>query len=161
MKAATTAEAASAGSRFPVERVILTQTDTTVGFLSRDAAALERIKARPGGKPFLKVFPGLAGYREAGGRIPPAFRRMLRYARKTTFVVKGQAFRIVRDPRHLALLQRCGWMYSTSANRSGEAFERAFCESHADIVVEEHQGLHEAPASSIVRLGRTKQRSLR
>jgi tRNA A37 threonylcarbamoyladenosine synthetase subunit TsaC/SUA5/YrdC len=36
--------------------VILTQTDTTVGFLSQDALKLYEIKSRNTTKPFIKVF---------------------------------------------------------------------------------------------------------
>ena len=143
------------------KKVFLVQTDTTVGFLSRDAAALERIKGRPEGKPFLKVFADLKTYKASGGRVPSRYRKRVRHAKQTTFVVRNRAFRIVSDGEHHRFLKQWGWMYSTSANPSGRTYERAFCETNADVIVEDSRGLHEAPPSSIVRLGRTKRRSLR
>jgi tRNA A37 threonylcarbamoyladenosine synthetase subunit TsaC/SUA5/YrdC len=143
------------------KKIFLVQTDTTVGFLSQNAAALEQIKGRPQGKQFLKVFADLKTYRESGGRVPPKYRAAVRRAKKTTFIVRNRAFRIVSGTEHHCFLKQCGWMYSTSANPSGRAYERSFCEASADIIVEDDRGLHEAPPSSIVRLGRTKRRSVR
>jgi tRNA A37 threonylcarbamoyladenosine synthetase subunit TsaC/SUA5/YrdC len=148
-------------SLFTENRVFLVQTDTTVGFLSQNAAALEQVKGRPEGKQFLKVFADLRTYKASGGRVPPKYRTAVRRAKKTTFIARNRAFRIVSDTEHHRFLQRYGWMYSTSANPSGCAYKRSFCEAEADIIVEDPGGLHEAPPSSIVRLGRTKRRSVR
>lgn len=143
------------------QRVFLVQTDTTVGFLSQNASKLEAIKSRPPGKPFLKVFSDLKTFASAGGRVPPGHRSTVRRAERTTFVVNGQAFRIVKEIRHRRFLKRYGWMYSTSANQSGRPFDRNFCESRAECVIEDFRGLHERAASSIMRLGRIKTRRLR
>ena len=145
----------------PSEKIHLVQTDTTVGFLSQNAESLDTLKARPSGKQFLKVFSDLKSYKASGGRVPNRHKAKVRRAKKTTFIVKNQAFRIVTDPLHRAFLQRHGWMYSTSANRSGHPFERSFCEANADIIVEDFRGFCECEASSIVRLGCTKRSRLR
>jgi tRNA A37 threonylcarbamoyladenosine synthetase subunit TsaC/SUA5/YrdC len=141
--------------------VILAQTDTTVGFLSQSQQALRNIKRRSQQKPFLKVYADLKRFKAAGGRIPPIHRVRLRRSKKTTYIVKSNAFRIVRDMHHHRLLQRYGWFFSTSANRSGEPYERSFCEAGADIIIEDFRGLYEAPPSSIERLGRKKRRKMR
>ena len=143
------------------KKVFLVQTDTTVGFLSRDDKKLEEVKARLPGKQFLKVFADLKSYKATGGRVPEKYKAIVRRAKKTTFIVKGQAFRIARDTEHNAFLKRYGWMYSTSANRSGHHYERDYCTAKADIIVEDFRGLHEDAASSLVRLGRETRRKLR
>lgn len=138
--------------------VFLVQTDTTVGFACKAAAPLIRIKQRAPEKPFLKTFPSLSAY---DGRVPNRFKNRVRRASGTTFVVKNQAFRIVRSGPYHRLITRFGWLYSTSANRSGGAFERDFAVWAADVVIEDGTGLFEAAPSQIRRLGRTRQRRLR
>ena len=142
-------------------RVFLAQTDTTVGFLSRDSGKLAGIKERPDTKPFLKVYAALESYKSSGNRVPNRYKNTLRRSKKTTFVIKNSAFRIVKSEPHLSLIKKALWFYSTSANRSGHGFERTFCEESADIIVEDFRGLHEEPPSSIMKLGRTKRRKLR
>lgn len=145
----------------PMNKIILAQTDTTVGFLSRDADALARVKGRPPHKQFLKVYAGLESFKANGGRVPNTRKARLRCSKKTTYIVKGSAFRIISEPRHYALVKPYGWLYSTSANQSGHGFERSFCEANADIIVEDVRGFRENPPSSIIRLGKTKMRRLR
>lgn len=141
--------------------LLLAQTDTTVGFLSQDAERLAAVKSRTPDKPFLKVYDRFTTFKRHGGRIPQLHKRYVRRARATTFVVKAHASRIVKDPDHLKLLERYGWFYSTSANRSGDAFEPDFCMQNSDIMVQDYRGLHESTPSSIYRLGRKKRKKLR
>lgn len=140
--------------------VILAQTDTTVGFLSQDAALLARLKSREEGKPFLKVFASLKTVQEHF-RIPLIHRKRVRHASRTTFVIKNQAFRYVNGTPHAALIQRYGWLYSTSANESGKHYDREFCMKHSDIIVEDAFGLHECPPSKIFKLTSTQSKQLR
>ena len=141
-------------------RIFLVQTDTTVGFLSQSAERLERVKSRLPGKSFLKVFAGLKPCRDSG-RVPVRYKRLVRRAARSTFVVNAEAFRIVAAGEHRDFLRPFGWMYSTSANRSGHAFERDYCEACADVIVEDRRGLHEREASRIWRLGNAARRRLR
>lgn len=141
-------------------KVLLAQTDTTVGFLSQNAACLREAKMRVESKPFLKVFSALQTLK-AQLRIPDAHKRRVRYARKTTFIVKNQAFRYVTDPDHSRLVERYGWLYSTSANESGSSFDPLFCLERADVVVEDQRGLRECSSSKIYRLGRHRVKRLR
>jgi len=144
-----------------MHRVILAQTDTTVGFLSQDSLKLAQIKERPLNKPFIRSFDSLSSYRAAGGRVPHRFKKKLRQAKATSFVINNQAVRIVADGEHHRLLKKYGWLYSTSANAKGCSFDRTFAEAHADIVVEDNRGLFEGEASSIYRLNHKKIRRLR
>lgn len=140
--------------------VILAQTDTTVGFLSQDASRLAAIKGRPEEKPFLKVFASLKILQEHT-RIPLKYRSWFRHARKTTFVLKNQAFRYVSQEPHASLIAKYGWLYSTSANESGKHFNRNFCEAHSDIIVENANGFHEREPSKIFKLTSTHFKQLR
>jgi tRNA A37 threonylcarbamoyladenosine synthetase subunit TsaC/SUA5/YrdC len=86
---------------------------------------------------------------------------MLRRAKKTTFIVKNQAFRIASNPLNSALLRNLEWSYSTSANESGKKYERSFCEQKADIIVEDKCGLFEGEASKLYKINKTKIKRLR
>jgi tRNA A37 threonylcarbamoyladenosine synthetase subunit TsaC/SUA5/YrdC len=140
--------------------LILSQTDTTVGFLSQDASRLNSVKGREEGKPYLKVFASLKILQEHT-RIPLKYRRWFRHARKTTFVVQNQAYRYVNQEPHASLVQKYDWLYSTSANKSGQCFDPIFCEEYSDIIVENEQGLHECKPSKIFKLTSTQCKQLR
>ena len=141
-------------------RIILTQTDTTVGFLSQDPSLLIRAKKRDEGKPFLKVFASLKVLQEHT-RIPLQHRMWLRHARKTTFVIHNQAFRYVSQEPHASLIAKYGWLYSTSANESGKHFDRAYCEDQSDLIIEDSRGLQECAPSKIFKLTTRKFKRLR
>jgi tRNA A37 threonylcarbamoyladenosine synthetase subunit TsaC/SUA5/YrdC len=140
--------------------VILAQTDTTIGFLSQDAASLARIKGRKSDKPFLKVFASLALLQKSL-RVPIKYRTTLRHARRTTFVIKNQAIRYVNDPSHSRLIQKYGWLYSTSANQSGHEYNRDFCFQHSDIIIEDARRFNPSKPSQIYRLTPTQLKKLR
>jgi len=142
-------------------KVLLAQTDTTVGFLSQNAQKLIDVKERTPNKPFLKVFSGLKAYRSSHGRIPNRFKREARRSTKTTYVVKNQAFRIVKDPHHLKVLKRFGWLYSTSANRSGADYDEEFAQLKSDIIIEDFRPLEQTTPSTILKLGHTRRKRLR
>lgn len=143
-----------------MHKILLAQTDTTVGFLSQDAKRLEEIKRRAGNKPFLKVYAELKVLRY-DIRIPAIHKHRVRHSRKTTFIVKNQAFRYVSDPEHARLIQPYGWLYSTSANESGQKFEPLFCRTVSDVIIEDSRGLHEQSASKIFILKTTHLKQLR
>ena len=141
-------------------KVLLAQTDTTVGFLSQSAERLETAKMRQEGEFFLKVFSDFKILKQQI-RVPVAHRRRVRHARKTTFIVKNQAFRYVSDPEHARLIEPYGWLFSTSANPSGGSYDADYCRGRADWVVEDSRGLKELASSSIYRLGHTRIRRIR
>lgn len=148
-------------ARLPeINAVFLVQTDTTVGFASRDAARLNAIKNRPPHKPFLKTYASLKDYKK-GGRIPSKFKREARRKTRTTYIVKNRAFRIVAKGPYHYFLRPFGWLYSTSANASAKRFDPAFARLQADIVVEDTRGLFETAPSQIFRLGHQKKITVR
>jgi len=133
--------------------LFLSDTDTTVGFLTQDATRLDTVKGRPPGKPYIHALDSLRTLKRLG-RVPPAHRRRVRRQRRSTFILPNRhSFRLIRDPRHLLLLERLqGWAYTTSANPSSAPFDEDFARSAADVVIEP-LGAPQAP-SSIYRLGK-------
>ena len=141
--------------------VILTQTDTTVGFLSQDSQKLFEIKAREQNKQFLKVYGTFKDFLLDSNRVPNSQKKRIRRAKKTTFIVKNRAFRISPTNLHSQVLRNYRWQYSTSANESTKSFEREFCESKADIIIENSEGLSEKQSSSLLKVNASKIRKLR
>lgn len=121
---------------------------------------LAHCKDRSGNKPFLKTFASLSEYKRTG-RIPSRFKREVRRSSKTTYIVKGQAFRIVSDGHYHRFLKPYGWLYSTSANASGEHFDPAFALKRASVAVEDNRGLFEDVPSNIYRLNPLNKRRIR
>ena len=141
------------------ESVILSSTDTTIGFLSPSRNALDRVKGRANTKPYITALPSLHSLRQRL-RTPKSHHWLLRRARRTSFVFpNGESYRIVRDSRHLLLLRRLGWAYTTSANPAGKPYEEEFARDAADLVVEPLEIQH--PPSRILRLGKRRIRRLR
>ncbi|WP_345979215.1 Sua5/YciO/YrdC/YwlC family protein [Sulfurimonas sp. HSL3-2] len=141
--------------------ILLAQTDTTVGFLSNDAKSLEELKSRPPEKQFLKVYPSFKEFKKDGNRVPQKYKNLVRRAAKTTFIIKGRASRIVKDPIHLKLLKKYSWLYSTSANKSGHRFDKEFCLTKSDIIIEDTRGFKEDTPSSLYKLNNVRSRRLR
>jgi tRNA A37 threonylcarbamoyladenosine synthetase subunit TsaC/SUA5/YrdC len=141
--------------------VILTQTDTTVGFVSQNARRLSYIKSRDVSKPFIKVYKNLKSFLMYGNRIPHTKKNLVRRSKRTSFVVKNQAFRIA--PYHLEskLLKDLEWSYSTSANESSKSFDRGFCEDKADVIIEDKEGLWENTSSTLLKINNIKTTKIR
>ncbi len=210
------------------EDIILTQTDTTVGFVSQNHTKLSEIKSRPTSKPFIKIYAkfhidslvkpendekGETRHSkldttshskldttrhskfdttrhskfdtthhskfdttrhskldttrhskldlESIPRIPKKHKNLVRRAKKTTFVVKNIAFRVTTNLKNSQILRDLEWHYSTSANKAGKNFDREFCESKADIIIENKDGLSELSSSTLIKLNNFKIRKLR
>ena len=141
--------------------IILTQTDTTVGFLSQDSKKLSEIKSREESKQFLKVYSSFREFSLDSNRVPPSKKKLIRNSKKTTFIVKNRAFRISKISLYSQTLRNHKWQYSTSANESGKSFSREFCESKADIIIENSDGLRERTSSSLLKINNLKIRKLR
>ena len=140
---------------------ILTQTDTTVGFLSQSSQKLYEIKSRSNTKSFIKVYSNFKSFIETGNRVPLSKRRTIRYAKKTTFIVKNRAFRVVALEQNSQIMRKLSWCYSTSANKSSEGFSRDFCETKSDIIIENINGLHERKSSRLIKINNIKTRKIR
>ena len=133
--------------------VYLTATDTTVGFISQNADRLDAIKGRPEHKHYIVALPSLRTLRSKT-RIPLRHRNRIRRARRTTFVLPdGRSWRVIHDPRHHRIIQELGWAYTTSANRSGEAYDETWAREKADVVIEPLKASTSAP-STILKLGK-------
>jgi len=143
------------------DRVYLTQTETTAGFLSQNADALACIKNRPEGKSFLISVDSLQTLKTFT-RVPRAHKNDVRRAQKTTFAYPcGLAIRVVQDEEHLQFLKKLQWSYSTSSNPSGKGFNETFAMDKAGIVVFTCKGFFESIPSTIIKLGKYKKRRLR
>ncbi len=141
--------------------VILTQTDTTVGFLSKNAKKLYEIKSREATKPFIQVYANFKTLLSSKTRVPNKFKNTVRRSKKTTFIVKNKAFRVAKSTLHSQLLRNLTWSFSTSANESTKNYKREFCEKKADIIIEDNEGLHEYNSSSLIKINNTKRRKIR
>jgi tRNA A37 threonylcarbamoyladenosine synthetase subunit TsaC/SUA5/YrdC len=137
-------------------KTILAQTDTTVGFLSQDAQKLYEIKSRKTSKPFIKVYQNFKTFLDDGNRVPPSKKNLVRRSKKTTFIVKNKAFRVAKISLGSKIIRDSNWYYSTSANKAGENFDREFCESKADIIIEDKDGLYEDSASILLKINKRK-----
>ena len=140
---------------------LLAQTDTTVGFLSQDEIKLSSIKLRAKDKPFLKIYRDLRTLKKEFRRVPNSKKNLLRRSKKTTFIVKNQAFRVVDLNINSHIIREYKWFYSTSANKAGHNYDRDFCENSVDIVIENRDGLYENQASTILKINNKKIEKLR
>lgn len=141
--------------------IILTQTDTTVGFLSQNAQKLCEVKSRPNTKPFIVVYKNLTALKQDHKRVPNAQKNKVRRLKKTTFIVKNFAFRVAKDVMSSSYLRQNKWIFSTSANESGKSFSRSFCEQKADIIIEDNKTLFEGQASKLYKINNKKTKRLR
>ena len=141
--------------------IILAQTDTTAGFLSLDKHRLNRAKNRQEDQEILRTFGSFADLMRCS-RVPSAHKRFIRQASKISTILPNQkSFRVVKDPLHREFLRYFGGLYSTSANRTKEAFSLEFALQVADIIALDSRGLYEDKPSAIYRLSRTRKRRAR
>ena len=132
-------------------KIYLVQTDTTVGFLSKDKIKLNKIKKRPLNRPVLREVDSLKTLKNFV-RVPKKHKNRIRRAKKTTFILPNtHSYRVIYDTPHLLLLNRLKWVYTTSANLSNASYDEAFAKSMADVVIEPLK-VNQA-ASRIVKLG--------
>jgi tRNA A37 threonylcarbamoyladenosine synthetase subunit TsaC/SUA5/YrdC len=143
------------------DSIILTQTDTTVGFISQDEKKLYEAKSRESNKPFLKVYKDFKTFCSFKNRIPQKYKTKVRRSSKTTFIIRNKAFRVTKYPLDSEILRKLNWSYSTSANEAGKNFQREFCEEQSDIIIEDTNSLKEKSSSKLLKLSQTKIRRLR
>lgn len=141
--------------------IILTQTDTTVGFLSQNSQKLYEIKSRSSIKPLIKVYNSFKDFLADRNRIPKTRKNLIRRSKKTTFILKNRSFRVATYTLNSQILRDSSWHYSTSANKTKESFNREFCESKADIIIEDINGLVEKSSSALIKINHSKRRKIR
>jgi len=116
--------------------VFLTQTDTTIGFVSQNAKKLTAIKQRPPHKYYIKAVNSLETL-QAFTRIPTQHKNRVRRSKKTTFIMPNtHSYRVIQDKHHLLLLNRLQWAYTTSANLSNETYNETFAREVVDVIIE-------------------------
>ncbi|MGC9351386.1 MAG: Sua5 YciO YrdC YwlC family protein, partial [Sulfurovum sp.] len=141
------------------DKVFLTQTDTTIGFVSQDAERLTEIKQRPPFKHYITAVNSLKTLQRFT-RIPSHHRNRIRRSRKTTFIMPdGDSYRLIWDRHHLLLLNRLQWAYTTSANLSGSGYDESFAKTSADVIITPLQATKQA--SKIYKLGKTTLKRIR
>jgi len=138
------------------DKVVLTQTDTTVGFLSQNGAKLAHIKSRSSNKPFIRVYTNFKALNAANIRVPKQQKNRVRRMRKTTFIVKNNSFRVAQPKLSSAVFRELTWSFSTSANENSKHFSRIFCEEKADIIIEDKNALYKTTASRLYKVNNKK-----
>lgn len=140
--------------------VFLAQSDTTAGFLSKSAESIIEIKGNSRTKPLLMEVSEIGAIREFS-RIPHSLNRAIRRAQKTTFIFNHRAFRIVREARHLVFLKRYKWLFSSSANHSGEKFCYDFAYNAVGVIVLDSRQIRELTPSTLLAVGKNRIKKLR
>lgn len=139
--------------------IYLAQTDTTVGFLSKDLKTLNALKNRPQNTPCLITTAKFCELKKLT-RVPNAFKNLIRRAKKTTFIYpNSKAVRVVKEHEHSEFLSKFPWLYSTSANIHGQRFNEKWAKNVANIVVDEV--FYENTPSKLLKLSRQKIRKIR
>jgi len=141
------------------DKVFLTQTDTTIGFVSQNGDKLTEIKQRPPHKHYIKAVNSLQTL-QTFTRIPSKHKNRVRRAKKITFVLPNMhSYRVVQDKHHLLLLNRLKWAYTTSANLSNKPYDETFARELTDVIIEP---LHRTEKSShIYKLGKNTLKRIR
>ncbi len=141
--------------------VYLTQTDTTVGFLSSDDKKLSLIKQRDSNKKTLQVVDSFQTLQSCT-RIPKRFRKEIRKSKKTTYIYPNKkAFRVVDiSSIHHQFIKKFNLLYSTSANITENNFNEEFAINNADIIIYNGK-FQETTSSSIYLLTKNKKKRIR
>ena len=141
------------------DKVFLTQTDTTIGFVSQNANKLTTIKQRPPHKHYIKAVNSLATLKTFT-RVPSSHKNRVRRSKKATFILPdGHSYRLIQDKHHLLLLDRLKWAYTTSANLSDHPYDEKFAKEMGDIIIEPL--LQTRQASNIYKLGKQNIKRIR
>jgi len=138
-------------------RVFLTNTDTTIGFISKSQKALDIAKNRASDKKYIEALPYFKALRK---RTPKKHRKLIRQSSKTTFIIsQNYSFRVVKDSRHNLLLKRLKNAYTSSANASNQEYDYDYAYKNADIII--YPLKVQSNPSKIYKLGKIKLKRLR
>ena len=141
------------------DKVFLTQTDTTIGFVSQNAEKLTQIKQRPPHKHYIKAVNSLHTLKTFT-RVPQNHKNRVRRSKKTTFIMmNGRSYRVIQDKHHLLLLNRLKWAYTTSANLSNKSYDENFTKKVADVIIAPLNQTN--VSSSIYKLGKQTLKRIR
>lgn len=138
----------------------LTQTDTTIGFVSQDPKTIDKAKRRKPNKHYIQVVNSLKTLQQFS-RVPNKFKNQVRRAKRTTFIMpNGMSFRVVKETEHNLLLDRLKWVYSSSANLSGAEYDEQYAKDNTEVIVSFPKKKN-GEASKIYKLSQTNIRSIR
>jgi len=138
----------------------LTQTDTTIGFVSKDPKKIDKAKRRKPNKHYIQVVNSLKTLQEFS-RVPNKFKNQVRRAKRTTFIMpNGMSFRVVRETEHNLLLDRLKWVYSSSANLSGAEYDEVYARDNAEVILSFPKAKN-GKASTIYKLSQSNKRLIR
>ena len=141
--------------------IYLAQTDTTAGFLCKDYKKLNLAKGRDLNQPILIEVDSLQTLKTLT-RVPSHFKNHLRRLANTSFIFPNhKSFRVIRNSLHLNFLTKFNWLYSTSANKAGQAFDYAVALSMCDILIEDERGIFESKPSTILKINKGKAKKIR
>lgn len=141
------------------DKLFLTKTDTTVGFVTQNKEKLDIAKQRPTYKYYITAVNSLKTL-NSFTRVPNKYKKLVRRANKTTFIMPNKSsYRVVKDKHHLLLLNRLKWAYTSSANLSGQNYDEAYVRSVADEVIEPLNT--NAKPSKILKINNHKVRKIR
>jgi len=142
--------------------VYLVQTDTTVGFSSSNDEKLSLVKQRPASQKILQTVDSFRTLNQ-NTRIPKKYRRMVRKSNKTTFIYpNGLSFRVVpKESNFYDFIHKFNILYSTSANKTGQKFEKNFAFLNSDILVFTKNNFFETSASKIIKITKTTKNTIR
>jgi len=140
--------------------LFLTQTDTTIGFISQDPTKIDKAKNRKPNKHYIRVVNSLETLKSFT-RVPNKHKNQVRRAKRTTFIMpNGLSFRVVKGTEHNLLLDRLKWVYSSSANLSGAGYDEDYAKDNAEVIVSFSKKTN-GQASKIYKLSQTNIRSIR
>jgi hypothetical protein len=141
--------------------IYLSQTDTTVGFLSQNYKKINIAKERYENQKVLKALPSLKILKQ-NIRVPSIHKKRVRRSKSTTFIYsnKKESFRIINS-NHKEFIKKFGFMYSSSANLHQKTFSKKEAIKRADIIVFNKNEYIETPPSEIYLLSKEKIRKIR
>ena len=114
---------------------------------------MDKAKDRLPNKNYITALPSLKSLRERI-RVPNIHKNRVRRAKQTTFIFKDKkSYRVIKDNRHIELIKKLKSAYTSSANLSGEDFNREFAESRADVIISFCDNKREFRASRIYFVG--------
>ena len=118
-----------------MKQIYLTQTDTTIGFVSQNASKIDEAKKRKPNKHYIQVVDSFKTLKSFT-RVPTAHKNRVRRAKQTTYIMpNGLSFRVVKETQHNLLLDRLHWLYSSSANLSGAEYDESYAKQRAEVIV--------------------------
>ncbi|CAA6817218.1 MAG: Sua5 YciO YrdC YwlC family protein [uncultured Sulfurovum sp.] len=138
----------------------LTQTDTTIGYVSQDPKKIDKAKRRKPNKHYIQVVNSLETLKKFS-RVPNKYKNQVRRAKQTTFIMpNGMSFRVVKNTEHNLLLDRLKWVFSSSANLSGAEYDETYARDNAEVILS-FPKQRNGKASTIYKLSQTNIRSIR